>query len=344
MEKEHNYLLTIAIPTFNRLDCLKLLVNSLIAQGQSGKSLGNLFTILVCNNASTDGTFEYLSEISKTEGIEVIHHPVNCGGDPNILYCCQAAKSKYVWVIGDDDVPLSGAIDAVLACLERDEPDLLYLSSRWIAGSLEKYSNDRIKSPHVISHSALDIAIKASVYVTFISAWVINLETYAKNVPNPRLDRYSGTSFTQLEWNLSLIKYGNKLMSAKDTWLIARGGNTGGYSLFDAFSRQYNNIIDEKFTANSQLHSFFRNNMLWCFIPGLVWGMRENAIGSFGELNKKNTLSILKSAYGNDLFYLLIVVPMITSNRLIARFFSILGRLLAKLRKIFWRSFRLNNE
>lgn len=330
-------LLTIAIPTFNRLDCLRLLLGSLISQATISNVLGTQLTILICNNASTDGTNEYLNEIRKIEGIEVIHHPVNCGGDPNILYCCQAARSKYVWVVGDDDVPLCGAINAVLTCLERDEPDLLYLPSRWIAGSLVKYSNEMINSLHVISHSALDFAIKASVYVTFISAWVINLETYAKKVPNPRLDRYSGTSFAQLEWNLSLINDGNKLMSAKDTWLIARGGNTGGYSLFDAFSRQYNNIIDEKFTANSQLYRFFRNNMLWSFIPSLVWGMRKRNMGNFGEFDKEKTLNILKSAYGNNIFFMVVVVPMIKFSKPLAWCFRVGALIFRKLWLLWWK-------
>lgn len=341
MEKERNYLLTIAIPTFNRLDCLKLLLSRLIAQGQSGNYLGNLLNILVCNNASTDGTFEYLSEISGIEGLKVINHSVNCGGDLNILYCCQAARSKYVWVVGDDDVPLVGAVEAVLASLLRDEPDLLYLPSRWIDGALQEASHKRIKSSDVLTHNPLKLAVQASVYITFISAWVINLETYAKNVPNPSLDRFGGTSFTQLEWNLSLINDGNKLMRAKDIWLIARAGNTGGYSLFDAFSHQYNNIIDAKFTANSQLHKFLRNNMLWSFIPGLIWGMRKNTIGTFGDFDKKTTLNQLKLAYGYDLFFLLIIVPMIFLKKPLALGFWVFARLLAKLRIKYWQIFSL---
>ena len=333
-EKLDRPLLTMVIPTFNRLDCVRFLIESVIHQIPSEGILGETFELLICNNASTDGTTGYLNGLADIKGVRVIHHGVNQGGDANILFCCQAANSKYVWIMGDDDAPLDGAVEAVLECLEHDYPDILYLPSKWLEGDISEFARNKIKSKGVLAFDSMGLALRSSVYVTFISSWIINIDSYNKLAHPPMLDRYKGTCFTQLEWTLTLLKHGRRLMCANDIWLIARGGNSSGYLVFEAFSIQYNRIIDDKLLDKPQLHHFFRRCMLWCFIPGLVWGVRKNIMGDFGGFDKAKTMSILKSAYGNDIFFMLIVVPMIKFNKHLAWCFWLMARTLAK----GWRS------
>jgi glycosyltransferase involved in cell wall biosynthesis len=318
--------------------CLRLLLDTLIQQAQEIHVLGKLCRILVCNNASTDGTTEYLNELRHVEGIDVINHVVNCGGDANILFCFQAAESKYVWIVGDDDVPLQGALVAIIECLERDEPDLLYLPQLWV--NLEEVvecANIKINSKQMHPLSNMGLAVHANVYVTFISAWVVNLDSYYASSPQPKYDRFRGTSFNQLEWNLTLIKQGHKLMCAKDIFLVCRGGSSGGYSLFEVFSTQYNQIIKEKLFDNQPMYYFFRNCMLWCFIPGLIWGARKNTIGNFNGFDKEKTMTILKNAYGGDKYFTMIVKPIILSRRPLAWCFRGISRVFGKIFLYSWK-------
>lgn len=329
-------LLTLAIPTFNRLNCLRLLIDSVIKQMPNEGVLGKTFELLICNNASTDGTTEYLNSLANTKGIRVIHHAINCGATDNIIHCFEAAAGNFVWVMGDDDVPLVGAITAIMECLVREQPALMYLPSQWIKGELNEFAKKAIPSKNIKLADAMYMATQASVYFTFISAWIINKDLYLRH-PDALIDRYRDTNLPQLEWYFSNLVNGDKFICAKDKWLIARAGNTGGYALFETFSVQYNRIVNEKLVGTPKLYRFFRNDMLWCFIPGLIRSSQENALGCFSELDKKKTVVILKTAYGNDLFFLFIVIPMIKLKTPFTWCFWLAARVLAKMWLYLWR-------
>lgn len=329
-ENPERPLLTLAIPTFNRLDCLRLLIESVIHQIPPEGVLGEMFELLICNNASTDGTTEYLNRLATHKGIRVIHHAANCGPVDNVIHCFESATGKFVWVMGDDDVPLGGAINAVMECIESEQPALMYLPSKWVSGDLSELAKNQIPSKDVRILNSMSLAVRSSVYVTFISSWVINKDAYLSQ-KNARIDRYRDTCLPQLEWFFSLFAKGNKFICAEENWVIARAGSSGGYSVFETFSLQYNRIVDEKLADSPQLHRFFRRNMLLYFIPSLVWNMRKGATGNFGKFDKEVTLSILKQAYGNDIFFVLIVVPMIKFNKPVAWCFRLLAGVCKKL-------------
>jgi Na+/H+ antiporter NhaB len=69
----------------------------------------------------------------------------------------------------------------------------------------------------------------------------------------------------------------------------------------------------------------------------LVWGVRKNAIGNFGEFEEEKIRGILKSAFENDLYFSLIVAPIIFLKKPLALIFWFFARLLAKLRMKYWR-------
>ena len=304
-------LLTLSIPTYNRVGSLRLLVDAVLRQSRSPGVLGEKLEILICNNASTDGTSAYLDGLAKLEGVRVIHHPVNRGAVANGLFCCQEPFSKYVWIMGDDDVPLDGAIPAVLESLERDQPDLLYLPARWVDGDLTDHARGTLGQANLVPLTSLGLGMRASVHVTFISSWVFNMEAYGIYARPPALDRYRDTVFPQLEWTLTLLRHGRVFLAATDAWLIARPGSSGGYAVFDAFANQYNQIIREKLGDQTQLQRFFRGAMLLCYMPRLVWGVRRQTIGNFGPFDKSAVMRTLQQEYGNDRFFRWVLAPIV---------------------------------
>ena len=322
-------LLTLAIPTYNRLDCLRLLIESVINQIPSEGILGETFELLISNNASTDGTTEYLNGLINIPGISVIQQPINCGPVDNVIQCYEAAKGQFVWIMGDDDVPLVGAVLAVMECLERDQPDLLYLPARWVAGDLSERAKNKIGSKAIMTLDSMGLAVRSNIFVTFISSWIMNKDAYLRRV-DAKIDRYRDTNFPHLEWIFFLLVEGKKIMCSNENWIIARAGNSGGYSVFETFTIEYNRIVDEELADKPQLHHFFRRCMLWCYIPSLIWGVRNNAIGSFGEFDKEKTINSLKLAYGNDLFFLLFIIPIVRFNVPVAWVFKTATRVFGK--------------
>ena len=99
--------LVIYIPTYNRLQKLKVCIESIAPQAQG-------INVYVSNNASTDGTKEYLDSLSYPWLI-AHHQPENYGGAYN-----QAAAwsipvdTEYIWVIGDDDYLMPNAVQTLL--------------------------------------------------------------------------------------------------------------------------------------------------------------------------------------------------------------------------------------
>lgn len=93
------------IVTYNRLDMLKDAIEAVKAQTLEPG-------IIVVNNGSTDGTYEYLNH---TEGITVINQE-NTGGaggfNTGMKYACENGF-EFVWVMDDDVLPAANALEVI---------------------------------------------------------------------------------------------------------------------------------------------------------------------------------------------------------------------------------------
>ena len=90
--------LTIAIPTYNRINELINLVNSI--------NLVNNYklTVLIIDNKSDDEVEKKIVNECDSECLEFINNITNIGGNANILRCFEACKTDWIWIIGDDDI------------------------------------------------------------------------------------------------------------------------------------------------------------------------------------------------------------------------------------------------
>src|ERR1039458_3439666 len=98
-------LLTIAIPTYNRVHLLRQTVELILPQLREGVEL------LICDNASTDGTADYLEALQPR--IRHHRHPDNIGSEPNFSSCLTLSRGQYTWILCDDDLPCSNAVDNI---------------------------------------------------------------------------------------------------------------------------------------------------------------------------------------------------------------------------------------
>lgn len=118
--------LSLCIPTFNRVKYLRELIPSLIAELEHVNRLAIRVELLISDNASTDETEAYLREISCC-GLKIVRNPINIGGDRNFLACVERASGEYVWLFGDDDVVEPGGLKRIVSLLLREHPTLLIL-------------------------------------------------------------------------------------------------------------------------------------------------------------------------------------------------------------------------
>lgn len=104
------------VVTFNRLALLQRLVARL-------REVSGVAEVLVLDNASTDGTGEWLATLAGESGITARISPDNRGGAGGFhdgLAWALQRDADLVWLMDDDAVPMAGCLERLL---ERDDLD-----------------------------------------------------------------------------------------------------------------------------------------------------------------------------------------------------------------------------
>jgi GT2 family glycosyltransferase len=99
------------VVTFNRLEKLKTVIASIQKQTLPVESL------IIIDNASSDGTSEYLAELVGTADIDVVTMEENLGGAGGFAAGMSrgyGTGADHVWIMDDDCYPQPGALDALV--------------------------------------------------------------------------------------------------------------------------------------------------------------------------------------------------------------------------------------
>lgn len=209
---DENYL-GICIPTYNREKYLAECINSIL----SGVSQFS-FPIYISDNASSDNTEELMERFRATYNrIEYNRNKSNLGLYRNILNVIKMAKTKYIWIVGDDDAAQENALIEIVRHLENGH-DFLVLNSTPYDNKLEKYKARKFIPckfdklyPKSFSRELLG-DLKKNAYHGFISSMVIKTEFIQKLIPkyeNPTFVLYNNIWFpTALFYEAILEKSG----------------------------------------------------------------------------------------------------------------------------------------
>jgi glycosyltransferase involved in cell wall biosynthesis len=117
-------LLSLGIPTYNRMPWLKACLEAAIPQAEALPE--GTVEIFIAENAGEDGSWAMLQRLAAEHPcLRIRRNPCNCGAE-NFNVVVREARGRYVWLMGDDDAPLPGAIAKVVELI-RTEPRDLYL-------------------------------------------------------------------------------------------------------------------------------------------------------------------------------------------------------------------------
>lgn len=100
------------VVTFNRLEKLKTVIASIEAQTHAVE------TLFVIDNASTDGTREYLADLKTSVPLEIITMDTNSGGAGGFAEGMRrgyASGADHVWIMDDDCYPQPDALAALVS-------------------------------------------------------------------------------------------------------------------------------------------------------------------------------------------------------------------------------------
>ena len=113
-------LLSIAIPTYNRADCLKRLLNNIIPQVLKFR---DTVEICISNNGSPDNTKE-VAMIFKEKYPDLIKYrenEKNLGFDKNFLEVIRIAEGEFVWPFSDDSLFAENGLEEVISFLKENK-------------------------------------------------------------------------------------------------------------------------------------------------------------------------------------------------------------------------------
>ena len=117
-------LLTIAIPTFNRVEDLNRLLSSI--QVELSTIVPDLVEVLVINNASTDSTEELLTGFSsRIAGFRNLRNDINIGMQGNFVRALRESRGEYTWMIGDDEIVEPDGITNIISAIQEFGTPLL---------------------------------------------------------------------------------------------------------------------------------------------------------------------------------------------------------------------------
>ena len=118
--------LSICVTTYNREGwltvCLKAIVR-LIPKPRPD------IEIVVVDNASTDHTPQVVKPYLGRADFRFIRNPLNVGMLGNLRVTANSARGDFVWIVGDDDLPAPGSLEAVMQAIDRNrDAALVYLN------------------------------------------------------------------------------------------------------------------------------------------------------------------------------------------------------------------------
>jgi glycosyltransferase involved in cell wall biosynthesis len=121
-------LLTIAIPTWNRAESLRVALQLLLPQM---RRTGDRVQLVLSDNASDDATPEIAAEFKKAfPDVNFIsnRNATNLGFMGNLRACRALSTGRYFWLLSDDDYVIDGALEYIVRCLAEKQPVAVFLA------------------------------------------------------------------------------------------------------------------------------------------------------------------------------------------------------------------------
>ena len=118
-------LLSICIPIYNRVEYLEKMLRRF---SEDRELFDGKIDLLISDNCSTDDIKSCVDRF-KMSGIKLSYNrnQKNLGPDGNFLYCFNHVSGKYCWLLGSDDIPVSGFLRSLIGILENNDYGLFHL-------------------------------------------------------------------------------------------------------------------------------------------------------------------------------------------------------------------------
>ncbi len=190
--------LSICIPTYNRKGNLSELLDALAEMIGEARDI----EVIISDNASTDGTKEYMKNLETSGKFKNLHYhrnDENIGPDNNFVMCYKLAKGDYTWLVGDDDIIMGDIVPYLMEVIEKYSPGVVYIGFGSEAENVSEKSEISMDDQVVVCNDYVDFMLKVD-YLFLISAFICKQEIIAS------IDFSKYAQCKELKYALAILK------------------------------------------------------------------------------------------------------------------------------------------
>ncbi len=312
------YLLSIAIPTFNRAHLLDTCLLHICAQLPEFNSS---VEVIVSNNNSDDHTDDIVQKyIAQGHTITYLKNSENIGAEKNAVQCFKSARGKYILILGDDDILLDGSLRKIIPLLRNGEYGVVALNAY---GYKVDYGRERPRSYAegiTIYADPVQYIKRVNFRITFLSGNIVNKDLVDKLI-DP--SEFIGTNIPQVNWILTAILRSPVNAYIENYIVAAKQENSGGYKLCQVFGANFNMIFDSFASRGVDLGYFkiINRKLLQNYFPRYILFSRNDPASL--NYTKEDCFINLYPVYKNYLSFWLFTVPVIKLPRRAAFFWCL---------------------
>ncbi len=305
-------ILSLMIPTFNRAPFLAELLEALLPQ--FARVAADVAELVVSDNASDDNTREIVQSFhARGLPCSYVRQPENIGADGNFLSCLRSARGQYCWVLGDDDLPLPGAVDGLLSLLAQGEQtgsyDMVYLSSIAFSGTLNLdavQTADKLGRYAEVVTDGRYFLEKVNALLGLISVVLINRNRLFAT-PHRPLDELHNSNLLQMGWIFPLVHRRMRVLYCWQRLLAYRSYNSGGWGICEVFGVRLERLARAYFAADPALSRALMNGVLRYWLSDAIMEMRR---GRHAEMNTENFAQDIRHVFARNWRYWLFIYPV----------------------------------
>lgn len=331
-------LISLTIPTWNRAAYLAESLEHLLPQFAALPE--RQVELLISDNCSPDNTSAVVdSFIARGLPVRYVRNETNIGSDANFMQCVRLATGQYVWVLGDDDILLPGALTALVAALEQHEVDVVYLSSAGFTGNFGDARLETRDKFHRFAELVTDGAYfleKVNSLIGLISVILINKNRLQAR-PHPPFESLRDTNLMQMSWVLPLVQPRMQVLFVWERLLAYRCFNSVGWGACEVFGVRLHQIARRYLPGQPQLVDALTNGTLRYWMCDSIMSIRS---GQQEGMHNEDFAAMLQPLFGTRWRYWVFVWPVaslpLPLAKLVYRGLRVLNRF-NRIRQAAWR-------
>jgi abequosyltransferase len=326
-------ILTIVIATYNRGRFLRRLLDSITPEV---RKYPEQVQILICDDCSTDETPEVIS--SYVDGVlpfRSIRNDANKGLDGNLLFGFMRATTEYVWLFGDDDVMLEGALDLLVPELMRRRVAFAYIGGYAFKNEFVKKDYRLLNMGPSRLTDRTDLIRTAHCLLTFITRGIINKKAVLESQPGSTFDQYMGTIINQMSFVFGAIKTSLPCLIIAENMIASQLDNSGGYAACTSFGPVFRDIVMKEFPGDPSVWQTIGNSLLETYFPNHLYQQR-----GVHRYKNEDCMAILIPVFGKNYRFWLYCYPIAVLPKSLAKLYSLSVRSILKakrtVRSVWW--------